>query len=268
MKIEGSRCLVVGGARGLGRQLALSLAADGAPVAVSSRSMAAAEAVRDELLERGARAAAVAGEVSTSSDARHLVAQAAAALGGVDAVVFAASGPFQPRPPQDVSEQEWAASMDVIARGFLFVAQAARARFLQQAQLAADDVSVAPARRPDEPQSLPAERGVVVAITDIGAVQPWGAFAAHCAAKAAQLMLVRALAKAWATDGVRVCGVAPGPVDLRDDPRREASERAAARLTHGRLVRPEEVASAVRFCIATPSMTGGHVTVDGGALLR
>ena len=58
---------------------------------------------------------------------------------------------------------------------------------------------------------------------------PSAAFAGHGAAKAAQIALVGSLAKAWAGDGVRVCGVAPGPVDLPDDPRRAATLGAAAR---------------------------------------
>jgi pteridine reductase len=184
------------------------------------------------------------------------VRAAAAALGGLDAVVFAASGAFEPRPPEAIGEHEWDTSMDVLARGLFFVAQAAHEQFLTQPGAAASSASAVP------------ERGVIVALTDVGAVQPWAAFAAHCAAKAAQLMLVRTLAKAWAGDGIRVCGVAPGPVDLTDDLRREASARAAAQLPSGRLIRPQDVAAVVELCITTSGMTGTNVMVDGGALLR
>jgi NAD(P)-dependent dehydrogenase (short-subunit alcohol dehydrogenase family) len=81
-------------------------------------------------------------------------------------------------------------------------------------------------------------------------------------------MLVRVLGKAWAAEGVRVCAVAPGPIDLDDDPRREASERAAARTLLGRLVPSSEVAAAIRLCITSTTMTGVSVQVEGGALLR
>ncbi len=80
-------------------------------------------------------------------------------------------------------------------------------------------------------------------------------------------MLVRVLAKAWAAEGIRVCGVAPGPVDIADDPRREASERAAARTPLGRLSLPSEIAAAVKLCISSAAMTGVNLPVDGGALL-
>ena len=88
---------------------------------------------------------------------------------------------------------------------------------------------------------------MIVALTDVLGAAPSAAFAGHGAAKAAQIALVASLAKAWAADGVRVCGVAPGPVDLPDDPRREATLRAAARAASGRPVAPGEVARAVRF---------------------
>ena len=107
-----------------------------------------------------------------------------------------------------------------------------------------------------------------MAITDVGGEAPWAAFAAHSAAKAAQIALVKALAKAWGHDGVRVCGVAPGPLDLPDDRRREASERAAERTVIGRLQRPEEVAAAVRFCLENDYVTGQNLIADGGYLLR
>ena len=257
MDLTGCRCLIVGGSRHLGRALAIDLAAGGAPVVVSSRSLQQAQATAAALEALGGRAAAVAGDVGTRLDAHHLLRAAAAPFGGLDAMVFTASGPFEPHLPQEVDEQSWDDSMDVIARGLLFTAQAAREQFLSQ-----------PPRPVAGPKGPEPERGVVVAVTDVLAVRPEAAFAAHCAAKAAQLMLVRVLAKAWAADGVRVCGVAPGPVDLEDDPHRVASERAAARTLLARLVPSSEVAAAVRLCIGSAMMTGVSVQIDGGALLR
>jgi len=266
VRIEDSRCLVVGGAHRLGYALALSLASSGAHVAVSSRSAAAADSARQEILRLGRRAAAVRGDVATRVDARHLVAQAASDLGGLDVVVFAASGPFTAREPATIGEDEWDASMDVIARGLLFVAQAAREQFLGQTT---DTAQTTRASRPrEEGTSRAPERGVVVAMTDVAAVQPWPLFAAHCAAKAAQTMVIRVLAKAWTQEGIRVCGVSPGPVDLADDDHRDASLRAASAIPSGSLVSPADVAAAVLLCIASSSMTGATVAVDGGALLR
>jgi len=247
VKVAGARILVVGGVHRLGRALALDLAAHGAAVCVSSRAAGEeADAQVDALRAAGAPlAAAVAGDVRWPTAAESLVAEAAAALGGLDGLVFAASGPFVPTPPEHLDEASWDASLDTIAKGFFFTALAARGRFL----------------------SGGAEGGVIVALTDCLGLQPWTAFAAHGAAKAAQIHLVKELARAWAADGVRVCGVAPGPVDLEDDEHRAATLRAAAKVAAERLVAPQDIGAAVRFCLETDAVTGVNVVVDNGSLV-
>ena len=254
MRLDGARCLVVGGARRLGAVIALDLAAHGADVAVSTRAAAADAAATCEAIERlGRRGLAVTGDAASPEGAAGLVAAAADGLGGLDALVYAVSGPFVPAPPQQIDLRDWQASFDVVATGFFVAARSARERF----------VGAAP--RASEPAAP--TRGVIVAITDVLGSAPSASFAGHGAAKAAQIMLVASLAKAWAPDGVRVCGVAPGPIDLPDDPRREATLRAAARSASGRLVEPGEIARAVRFLIDCDALTGVSLPVDGGALL-
>jgi len=243
-------CLVIGGARRLGAALAVELAARGCDVAVSSRSPATADRVVAAIRGHGRTGAAVGGDVGARVDARHLVAAAASALGRLDLVVFAASGPFSPTPPEELDEDDWDRSVDVIARGFLFAAQAARDVFLRHAG--------------DDRVSPPRHTGTVVALTDIIEGDPWPRLTPHFAAKAAEIMLVRLLASAWAADGVRVCGVAPGPVDIPDDGHREATERAADRLGYPRLLRPGEIAEAVLRCTADPGLNGTNRTVTVG----
>jgi NAD(P)-dependent dehydrogenase (short-subunit alcohol dehydrogenase family) len=246
VNVDGARIVLVGGVRRLGRALALDLAAHGAALCITSRSHSAeAERTVAALLHAGApRAATLAGDVRAAESAAQLVKQAADALGGVDALVFAASGPFVPSPPQEIDETSWDASLDTIAKGFFFSACAARERFVAGGA-----------------------GGVIVALTDYLGLQPWAAFAAHGAAKAAQIHLVKELARAWSGDGVRVCGVAPGPVDLEDDEHREATLRAAAKVAAERLVRPADIGAAVRFCLQTEGVTGANIVVDNGSLV-
>lgn len=247
METRGARTLVVAGGRGLGRVIALGLGAAGAGVAVSYLgSPAPAAATRDAIAGLGVPSAALHGDVRTAQGAADLVAAAAAALSGLDALVFAASGPFVPAAPQDIDAATWSASLDVVAGGFFSCATAAYRHFREAGG-----------------------GGVVVAITDVlGAERPSALFAAHAAAKAAQASLVASLAKAWAKDGVRVCGVAPGPVALADDLHPENSARAAERIPLGRPGDPGDVAAAVRFCLENESLTGVNLVVDGGLSLR
>jgi 3-oxoacyl-[acyl-carrier protein] reductase len=255
MNLDGARCLVAGGSRGLGRVLAIDLAEHGADVALSYfLSEESARQTCEGIRELGRTCLVVQADLSRSTGAADLVRRAGEGLGGLDALVYAASGPFVPTPAAELDAVAWAASFDTIARGFFFAAQAAHRLFVADA-LAGD--------------GEPPERGVIIAITDVGGGGAGGGPPAPPAPPTpAQIATLKALAKAWGADGVRVCGVAPGPLDTPDDRRREASVRAAGRTLLGRLQRPEEVAAAVRFCLENRYVTGQNLIVDGGYLLR
>jgi NAD(P)-dependent dehydrogenase (short-subunit alcohol dehydrogenase family) len=254
MMIAGARILVVGGVRRLGRELALDLARHGAAVCVSSRTAGPeSAALANDLWTAGAgAAAAIVGDVNEPGGGAALIEGAVAALGGLDGLLYAVSGPFVPTAPQNIDEASWDASFDANAKGFFFTACAAHAEFVRAAT-------------PDAARA--GHAGVIVALTDYLGLQPWANFAAHGAAKAAQIHLVKELARAWAVDGVRVCGVAPGPVDLKDDEHRAATLRAAAKAAAPWLVAASDVGRAVRFCFATDGATGINVPVDNGSLL-
>jgi pteridine reductase len=100
-------------------------------------------------------------------------------------------------------------------------------------------------------------------LEDVAAYQPWPSFSAHCAAKAAQAMLTRVLARALAPEA-RVVGVAPGPVAV--EPGSEAHRAAETEL--GRVGSPDDVAGAVLFLAAADFVTGSTLVVDGGRLLQ
>ena len=170
--------------------------------------------------------------------ARALVARATAELGGLDLVVHAAGAGFEPHRLEDVSEELWDEAMDVTAKGTFFLAQAAA-------------------------EPLRSSRGVLVIVEDVASFQAWTSFPAHSAAKAAQAMLTRVLARALAPD-VRVCGVAPGPVAVAEG----QEERRAAETLLGRVGSPADVADAVAYLAAADYVTGTTVVVDGGRLLK
>jgi len=179
------------------------------------------------------------GDVSRPDEARALVERAVEELGsGMDLLVNAAGEGFTPKPFEEVDEADWDAAFGATAKGSFFVTQAA-----------------APALRE--------ARGCVVMIEDVAAYQPWPAFAAHSAAKAAQAMLTRVLARALAPE-VRVCGVAPGPVAIE----RGQEERRAAETLLGRVGSPDDVAEAVLYLAGASFVTGTTLVVDGGRSLK
>jgi len=178
------------------------------------------------------------GDLAAVEPARALVARAVDELGGLDLLVNAAAAGFEPRAVDEVTEADWDAAFGVTAKGSFFVTQAAAPHLRES-------------------------HGVVVMIEDVAAYQPWPSFAAHCAAKAAQAMLTRVLARALAPE-VRVCGVAPGPVAVKPD----QEERRAAETLLGRIGSPEEVAEAVLYLVRAGFVTGTSLVVDGGRLLQ
>ena len=178
------------------------------------------------------------GDLADPEQARKLVERTVEELGGLDLLVNAAGEGFAPKPVEQLDEADWDAAFGATAKGSFFVTQAA-----------------APALRE--------ARGCVVMIEDVAAYQPWPSFAAHSAAKAAQAMLTRVLARALAPE-VRVCGVAPGPVAVD----RGQEERRAAETLLGRIGSPEDVAGAVVYLAGADFVTGTTLVVDGGRLLQ
>jgi pteridine reductase len=178
------------------------------------------------------------GDLGQVEQARALVARAVDQLGGLDLLVNAAGEGFAPKPLEELDERDWDAAFGVTAKGSFFVSQAAAPH-------------------------LRASRGCIVMIEDVAGYQPWPSFAAHSAAKAAQSMLTRVLARALAPE-VRVCGVAPGAVAV--EPGQE--ERRAAETLLGRVGSPEDVADAVVYLAGAQFVTGSTLVVDGGRLLK
>jgi pteridine reductase len=178
------------------------------------------------------------GDVSRPADARALVERCVTDNGGLDLLVNAAADGFWPKPVEELTEADWDAAFGAVAKGSFFVTQAAA------------------------PHLRRSELGLVVMIEDVASFQPWATFAAHCAAKAAQAMLTRVLAKGLGPE-VRVCGIAPGTVAAQPG----EEERRAAETLLGRIGTPDDVADAVVYLLGARFVTGSTIVVDGGRLI-
>ena len=178
------------------------------------------------------------GDVSRPDEARALVERAAAELGGLDVLVNGAGGGFTPRPVAEVSESDWDEAFGATAKGSFFVTQAAAPH-------------------------LAASGGVVIMLEDVAGLQPWQSFAPHSAAKAAQSMLTKVLARALAP-AVRVCGIAPGPVAVDSG----SEDRRASETLLGRVGSPDDIAGAILYLAGAEFVTGTTLVVDGGRLLQ
>jgi len=235
--LAGKRALVTGGAKRIGRALALALAEAGAAVAITYReSEGEALATVAELEAFGGKALAVRCDLREEQSVVGAVAEAVHGLGGLDVLVNNA-GAFETVPLEKISVAEWDAMYEVNTRGPFLVAKAAYPH-------------------------LKAAHGRIVNIGSLGGIHPWATHAHYCTSKAALHMLSHTMAKAWAPE-ISVNCVAPGMIVMGE--LNPAYEQFALKTPMQRNGRAEDVAAAVLFFATGPHfITGQLLAVDGG----
>ncbi|MFZ0745193.1 MAG: SDR family NAD(P)-dependent oxidoreductase [Terracidiphilus sp.] len=235
---SGKSALVTGGARRLGREIALSLARAGADVSITYRTSKAqaAQTVYDiEVL--GRRAQAVECDVRSETSVREAIAATTAFHGRIDVLVNNAAV-FESAALDGMTLEQWDRVFETNARGPFLVTREALAH-------------------------LRAAQGRVINIGSLGGIHAWAGHAHYCASKAALHMLTQAMAKAFAPD-VSVNCVAPGWIQLADNSSEDGA-RFAAKTPMRRNGTPVDVAEAVLFFASnTGFVTGQILTVDGG----
>jgi NAD(P)-dependent dehydrogenase (short-subunit alcohol dehydrogenase family) len=228
--------LVTGGAKRVGRELALSLARAGMDVAITFRdSKAEAEDTRRSIEALGVRVVALEMDVRSEASVRGAVAATIEAFGGLDVLVNNAAV-FESAPFAEITVEQWDAMFATNTRGPFLVAREALPH-------------------------LKAVRGRIVNLGSLGGSHPWATHAHYCSSKAALHMLTQTMAKAFAPE-VSVNCVAPGYVEF--DAGREA-RHFAVKTPMGRNASANDVAEAVLFFATGPHLiTGQILTVDGG----
>jgi 2-deoxy-D-gluconate 3-dehydrogenase len=248
--LTGRKALVTGGATGIGKGIALGLAAAGADVALTYRSHAPQE-VLAEIAAMGRKGAAVKADFTEMDQAAaaEVIAFATDALGGLDILVNNA-GIIHREASVDMPLDDWRRVLSVNLDSVWLLSQAAGAHMVAQGS------------------------GKIVIVASVLSSQGGLMVPAYASSKHAVLGLTRALCNEWAGKGVNVNAVAPGYTAtdntqaLRDDPDR--SKALLERIPAGRFAEPSEIAGAAVF-LASDAATychGSVITVDGGWLAR
>lgn len=244
-RLDGEVALVTGASSGIGRHLALLLAAAGAKVALAARrSELLVEAAR-EIAAEGGVALPLALDVTRAESVAAAVAAAERGLGPVSLLVNNA-GVTIAKPVLEHTEADWDRVLDTNLKGAWLMAR----------EFAAHLVA---ARRP----------GRIINIASILAERaiPWGP--SYSAAKAGLVHLTRVLAMELARHRILVNALSPGFIDTdltRDFLHSEAGKRLEARIPLRRFARPDDLDGAM-LLLASPAgayLTGIVVTVDGG----
>ncbi|HEX8180237.1 MAG TPA: SDR family oxidoreductase [Pyrinomonadaceae bacterium] len=249
-RLKGRRALVTGANSGIGRDIALRLAREGAAVVINYLSKPeAAQEVVQEIEAVGGRALAAQADVSNEQQVDEMFAQARAAFGGLDILVNNA-GLETHHPILEMPADAWRKVLDVDLTGAFLCAQRA-ARMMVEAQTG----------------------GAIVNISSVHNIIPWGGYAHYCAAKAGLDMLTKTMALELATERVRVNSIAPGAIqtpinrNVWADP--AMLQDLLRKIPVERMGQTEEIAACVAFLCSDEAsyVTGAVLYVDGGMTL-
>ena len=234
----GQSALVTGGARRIGREIALTLARAGADVAITyQKSKHDAESTSRDIEALGRRVLAIECDIRSEESVSSAVAFAAGQFGRLDILVNNAAN-FEAAPLDAMSLAQWDAIFASNTRGPFLVTREALPH-------------------------LRAVQGRIVHLGSLGGIEAWPGHAHYCASKAALHSLTQTMARAFAPH-VTVNCVAPGFIEMEDSPH-ESGARFAERTPMQRNGTAQDIADAVLFFAAGPRfITGQILVVDGG----
>jgi NAD(P)-dependent dehydrogenase (short-subunit alcohol dehydrogenase family) len=237
--LQGNAVLITGGARRLGRAIALAIAEAGADVAITYRNSARdARRTIADVKGCGVRAVALYCDVTDPKTVESALKSAVKEFGGLDVLVNNAAN-YETAEFETLTLAQWDAIFASNARGPFLVSQQAR-------------------------NSLCERKGRIINMGSLGGIRPWAGNAHYCASKAAVHMLTKVMAKALAPE-IAVNCVAPGMIDLEEKADAGFMKKMARQTPMRRNGTSKDVTDAVMFFATAPHfITGQVLTVDGG----
>ncbi|KFX20169.1 acetoin reductase [Pectobacterium betavasculorum] len=259
MKLKQKVALITGGAQGIGRAIALRLAADGADIALVDLNQEKLKRVAAEVSALGRDVTTLVADISRRDEVYAAVDRATDALGGFDVMVNNA-GIAQVNPLADVSEAEVARIFNINVNGVLWGIQAAAAKF-----------------------KVLGRKGKIISASSIAGHEGFAMLGVYSATKFAVRALTQAAAKEYASEGITVNAYCPGVVgtdmwveidqrfaDVTGAPVGETYKNFVGGIALGRAQTPEDVAALVAFLASDDAdyITGQSYLTDGGLVYR
>jgi len=247
ISLKGKRAIIAGGSRGIGRSIALTLAAAGAHVSICARSADGLKAAAADIGKHGGQVHWGACDLANGEAIKRYVEDAAAALGGIDILVNNASGFGMAD-----DEAGWMASLNV------------------------DVMATVRASNAAIPHMEKAGGGAIVNISSISGYRASSRSVPYAAVKAAVINYTQSQALMLSGKRIRANAIAPGSIEFpgglweeRKTSNPKLYEGILKSIPWGRLGTPEEIASVALFLVSDMAkwVTGQTITVDGGQLL-
>lgn len=247
MQLSRKTALVTGGSRGIGAATALAFAREGANVAISSRhDDADAQETKRAIEALGVRCEMIVADCGQPADCERLVAQAAAALGGLDVLVHAAGGAVAGG-LLEVTPEAWNAAFAVHVHAVYHLSRVA------------------------VPHMRKGKEGAIVLISSTAGKLGVMGNLAYQTVKGALPQMTRALARELANDNIRVNCVAPGVIRTKFHEHMSAEQKKLnleQRIPLHREGTSEQVAEVILMLVKNDYITGDTVTIDGGLTSR
>ncbi len=247
LSLEGKVAVVTGATKGLGYGIAHGLAAAGADLVIVSRHQKDCEKVASEIEAVGRQALPQASDMRDIASIDLLVEKTINRYGRIDVLVNNA-GTAVTRAPEQVTEEEWDAVLDLNLKGAFFTAQRVGQQMIQQ------------------------QHGKIINVASVFGFVGDGNIVAYCASKGGLILMTKSLALAWARYNIQVNAIAPGYIETEMNTDVLNQEKVFKHLMKNtpakRLGKVEDVIGAVVY-MSSPAadyMTGQSIVVDGGWL--
>ena len=246
MKLKGKVALITGSTRGIGKEMAIGFAKEGADLIINGRNPEKAEAVAKEMEALGVRSRAVAADVSVSQDVTRMVEEGIKSFGKIDILVNNAGvNPFI-LGAEKIKEEGWDQVIDINLKGVFLCCQAVGKKMIQQGG------------------------GRILNISSAAGILGEQGFLPYCVSKAGVMVLTRILAYEWSRYNILVNAIAPGLVAGGMNTPILDKEVLVSGLTRQvplkRLGTPEEIVKIALFLAADDSgyINGTTIVADGG----
>jgi pteridine reductase len=239
MNLKGKTALVTGGAKRVGRGIALALAQNGSNILLhfnTSKNEALETAA--EIRSFGVTCDLCQADLSKTSELRRMTNEIYSKHSSVEILVNSASI-FYKTPLKDVSESAWDSFMSANLKGPFLLSQAIGLKMFG------------------------GQGGKIIQIADWSGFRPYRDYTPYCVSKGGLLTLTKALARDLAPK-VFSNAIAPGPVLLPADFSEEEKQNAIKKTLLGRVGSPQDIASAVLFLLDNDFINGTVLVVDGG----
>ena len=245
MRLKDKVAIVTGGGRGIGRDIALAYAREGAHVVVAEIDPQTAAATAKEAAALGSNSLAVVADVAKSADVNRMIETTMGKYGRVDIVVNNAMK-IVPGKLEALPEESWDTTMNIGLKGAFLVSQAAAKHMIVM------------------------NTGVIVNIASIAGLFPYNWAGAYSVVKAGLIMLTKLQAMEWAPYGIRANAITPGYIRtpgteaMYADP--EIYEGRRKGVPMGRVGSGEDIAGPAIFLASDEAQytTGSVLGADGG----